>query len=115
MHLPWFVSRPGESDVLLIVMGVFLVIFTFAIGVLILRLHHLPDHIAEKEQKVQFQIVAVLGLIAMFTHNNLFWIAALLLAMIDIPDFTGVLNRIAEAVARIARSTRLPVGGQSSH
>jgi len=38
----------------------------------------------------------------MFTHENILWIAALLLAMIDLPDFTGLFDRIAQSVARIA-------------
>jgi hypothetical protein len=105
-HLPWFVAAPGQTDVLLIIMGVFLVVFTLLIGVLMLRLHHLPEHIAGKEQKVQFQIVAVLSLLAMFTHENILWIAALLLAIVDLPDFTGVFNRIAQSVGRIAWKKR---------
>ena len=55
VHLPWFIARPGQTDVLLIIMGVFLVVFIFLIGVLMLRLHHLPEHIAGKEQKIQYQ------------------------------------------------------------
>lgn len=102
VNLPWFITEPGQHDVLLIAMGVFLVLFTLAFGILFLRLHHLPEHIAQKEQKVQYEVVAVLGLLAMFTHINVFWIAALLLAMIDLPDFTGLLGRIAHSVSRIA-------------
>jgi hypothetical protein len=92
--------------VLLIIMGVFLVVFTLLIGVLMLRLHHLPEHIAGKEQKVQYQLVAVLSLLAMFTHENILWIAALLLAIVDLPDFTGLFNRIAQSVGRIAWKKR---------
>lgn len=103
-HVPWFVAGPGETDVLLILMAVFLVLFIFMFGVLMLRLHHLPEHIAHKEQKVQYQLVATLGLLAMFTHENLFWIAGLLLAMIDLPDFSGLLGRIASSVRRISRN-----------
>ncbi|MCA1526528.1 hypothetical protein [Bradyrhizobium yuanmingense] len=102
VHLPWFVSTEHQTDVLLIATGIFLVLFVFTIGVLLLRLHHLPEHIAGKEQKVQYQVVAVLGLLAMFTHENLFWIAGLLLAMVDLPDFTGLLGRIANSVQRIS-------------
>lgn len=102
-HLPWwFAAGPGESDVLLIVMAAFLVAFVFMFGVLMLRLHHLPEHIAQKGQKIQYQLVATLGLLAMFTHYNLLWIAGLLLAMIDFPDFTGLLDGIAGSVKRIA-------------
>lgn len=109
-HLPWFIAGSGKSDVLLIAMGAFLVLFTLAFGVLFLRLHHLPEHIAQKEQKLQYEVVAVLGLLAMFTHINLFWIAALLLAMIDIPDFSGLLSRIAHSVRRIAEIRRTGIG-----
>jgi hypothetical protein len=102
VHAPWFVAGPGQTDVLLILMAVFLVLIVFMFGVLMLRLHHLPEHIAQKEQKVQYQLVATLGLLAMFTHENLFWIAGLLLAMVDLPDFSGLLGRIASSVERIS-------------
>lgn len=90
-------------------MAAFLVLFVLTIGVLMLRLHHLPEHIAHTQQKTQYEVVAVLGLLAMFTHENLYWIAALLLAMIDLPDFTGVLSRIAGSLDRIARKRTLEV------
>ena len=102
-HLPWwFTTAPGQTDVFLVVVGVALVLFILAFGVLFLRLHHLPDHIASKSQKVQHEVVAVLVLLAMFTHMNALWIAALLLALIDLPDFSGPLDRIARAVGRLA-------------
>ena len=112
VHLPWFVAGPGQTDVLLIIMGVFLVVFTLLIGVLLLRLHHLPEHIAGKEQKVQYQFVAVLSLLAMFTHQNILWVTALLLALVDLPDFTGLFNRIAQSVARIGwrKQSKIPSG-----
>lgn len=87
---------------LMVAMSVFLVLFVLALGLLYLRLHALPDQLAH--HKVQFQIVCVLGLLAMFTHMNIFWIAGLLLALIDLPDFSSPLKRIAGAVERIALS-----------
>lgn len=60
---------------LLVATGGFLILFVLTFGVLMLRLHHLPEHVAQKEQKIQYQLVATLGLLAMFTHENLFWIA----------------------------------------
>lgn len=106
VHLPlWVATSAGETDVLLVVMGAFLVLFVFMFGVLMLRLHHLPEHIASREQKIQYQLVATLGLLGMFTHESLFWIAGLLLAMIDLPDFTGLLNRIANSVRQIVWRT----------
>ncbi|WP_454656226.1 hypothetical protein [Bosea beijingensis] len=99
-HLPAFITAPGETDWLMIAMGMFLLLFVLAIGILYLRLHALPDHLAH--HKVQFEIVCVLGLLAMFTHQNIFWIAALLLALVDIPDFSTPLKRIAGATETIA-------------
>jgi hypothetical protein len=104
--VPWFVSAPGQPDILMIVMGIFLVLFTFILGLLVLRLHHLPEHIAHKGQKFQYEIVAVLCLLAMFTHQNILWVAALLLAMIDLPDFSSLFARIAQSLERIAQRRR---------
>jgi hypothetical protein len=88
-------------------MGLFLVFIVFGVGLLYFWLHSLPDNIAHKSQKIQFEIVCVLGLLAMFTHIHAFWIAGLLLALIDIPDFSSPLTRIAGALDRMAaNSTR---------
>ena len=57
---------------------------------------------AHKSQKLQFEIVAVLGLLALFTHNHLFWVIGLFLAMIDLPDFSTPLRRIAGSVEKMA-------------
>jgi hypothetical protein len=101
-HLPSFITAPGETDVLMVVMGVILVAAVLGFGILFLRLHTLPERIAHKGHKLQFEIVAVLGLIALFTHMHIFWVAGLLLAMIDIPDFGGSLARIAGSTEKIA-------------
>src|SRR5262245_49388538 len=86
----------------MIVMGIFLIVAMLGIGNLYLKLHSLPERMAHKSQKLQFEIVAVLGLLALFTHIHLFWVAALLLAMIDLPDFSTPLRSIAGSVERIA-------------
>src|SRR5688572_32307741 len=101
-HLPVFIAAPGETDVLMVVVAIFLVLAVLAVGLLFLRLHTLPDRIAHKSHKLQFEIVAVLGLLALFTHVHLFWVAGLLLALIDIPNFGGTLGRMAGALERIA-------------
>lgn len=101
-HLPFYVVKPGETDVLMIVMGIFLIAAVLGIGNLYLRLHSLPERMAHKSQKLQFEVVAVLGLLALFTHMHLFWIMALLLAMIDLPDFGTPLRSIAGSVEKIA-------------
>lgn len=104
--LPAFMPSPGNPDYLLIGAAIFLIAFVLAIGHLYLRLHALPDQIAHKSKKMQYEIVCVLGLLAMFTHVHAFWIAGLLLAMIDIPDFSGPLGRIAAALERITDNWR---------
>src|SRR6266436_7362947 len=101
-HLPFYIVKPGETDVLLIVMGIFLIFAVLGIGNVYLRLHSLPERMAHKSQKLQFEIVAVLGLISLFTHIHIFWIAGLLLALIDLPDFGTPLRSIADSVEKIA-------------
>src|SRR5687768_15402236 len=101
-HLPGFITAPGETDTFMVVMAVFLVIAVLAIGLLFLRLHTLPERLAHKGHKLQFEIVAVLGLLALFTHQHIFWVAGLLLALIDIPDFGWPLRRIAGSLEKIA-------------
>jgi hypothetical protein len=101
-HLPGFITPPGETDVFMVVMAIFLIVVVVAFGILFLRLHSLPERMAHKGHKIQFEIVAVLCLIALFTHMHIFWVAALLLAMINIPDFGGSLARIAGSAEKMA-------------
>jgi multisubunit Na+/H+ antiporter MnhF subunit len=101
-HLPAFITAPGETDVLMVVTGVILLAGVLMFGILFLRLHSLPERMAHKTQKFQFEIVAVLCLLALFTHIHLFWVAALLLALIEFPDIGGALGRIAGSIEKIA-------------
>jgi hypothetical protein len=101
-HLPSFITAPGETDILMVVVGIILLGAILGVGNLYLRLHSLPERMAHKSQKLQFEIVAVLGLLALFTHIHLFWVIGLLLAMIDLPDFGTPLRRIASSVEKIA-------------
>src|ERR1700756_4723243 len=107
-HLPFYIARPGETDVLMIVMGIFLILAVLGIGNIYLHLHSPPERMAHKSQKLQFEIVAVLGLIALFTHIHIFWIAALLLALTDLPDFSTPLTSIAGSVEKIANDESPP-------
>jgi hypothetical protein len=92
----------------MIVMGIFLILAVLGVGNLYLRLHSLPERMAHKSQKLQFELVAVLGLISLFTHIHIFWIAGLLLALIDLPDFSTPLSRIAGSVEKIADNESPP-------
>jgi hypothetical protein len=101
-HLPFYLAPESGTDVLMVVMGIFLVATLIWVGTLYLRLHSLPERMAHKSEKLQFEIVAILGLLALFTHIHIFWVAGLLLAMIDIPDFGTPLRSIAGSVEKIA-------------
>jgi hypothetical protein len=103
-HLPFFITPPNETDVLMVAMGIFLVAAVLWVGTLYWRLHSLPERMAHKSEKLQFEIVAILGLLALFTHIHLFWVAGLLLAMIDLPDFGTPLRSIAGSVEKIANA-----------
>jgi hypothetical protein len=66
--LPAFITAPGETDTWMVVMAIFLVFAVLGVGILFLRLHTLPERMAHRTNKLQFEIVAVLGLLALFTH-----------------------------------------------
>jgi hypothetical protein len=112
-HLPFFITAPGQTDGLFNAMIVFLIVFVFAIGLLYLRLHALPEHMAHGTSKVQMQIVGVLALLALFTHNHIFWIAALMIAIVQFPNFSGPLASMAQSLERLAGGTP-PQGAEVS-
>jgi len=101
-NLPSFITAPGETDVLMVAVALILVASVLMFGILFFRLHSLPERLAHRGHKLQLEIVAVLCLISLFTHMHIFWIAGLLLALIDIPDFGTPLNRIAGSAEKIA-------------
>lgn len=101
-HLPSFITAPGETDYALLAMGLLLILAVLAVGNIFFKLHSLPERMAHKSQKLQFEIVAVLGLLSLFTHIHLFWVAGLILAMIELPDFSTPLRSIAGSVEKIA-------------
>ncbi len=107
-QLPPFVTAPGETDILFVVMAITVGLSVIGIGIFYFRLHALPEHLAHRGQKVQLELVAVLALVALFTHNHAFWIAALLLAVIPLPDFTTPLVSIARSLERIAAGAAAP-------
>jgi hypothetical protein len=101
-HLPPFITAPGDTDIFMWGVGIFLLVAILAFGNLYLHLHTLPERMAHRGHKLQFEIVAVLGLISLFTHIHLFWVIGLLLAMVDLPDFGTPLRRIAGSVEKMA-------------
>jgi hypothetical protein len=101
-HLPFFITAPGQTDGLFNAMVVFLIVVVFSVGLIYLRLHALPEHLAHGTSKVQLQLVGVLALLALFTHNHIFWIAALLLALVQFPNFSAPLASMAQSLEKLA-------------
>lgn len=101
-HLPAFITAPGETDYLFVMVVGFLLLTVLIVGNLYFQLHALPERRAHRTNKVQMEIVAVLALISLFTHNHVFWIVALLLAFVQIPDYASPLNSIARSLGRLS-------------
>jgi hypothetical protein len=99
-HIHWFITAPGETDGLYVFTTLLVIASIAGLGVLFFTLHSLPERWGHK--KMQFEIVAILGLISLFTHIHLFWVIALILALIDLPDFTTPLKRIARSSEKLA-------------
>lgn len=98
-HLPSFISGPSDGDPLYVLVTLIVLGGVIGLGVLFFTLHSLPERMGHK--KLQFEIVAVLGLLSLFTHIHAFWVAALLLALIDLPDFISPLRRMAAALEKL--------------
>jgi multisubunit Na+/H+ antiporter MnhF subunit len=113
-HLPFFVTAPGQTDVLLVAMLILLLAIVLFVGNLYFQLHSLPERIAHGVNHVQMQVVGVLCLLALFTHNHVFWIAALLLALLELPDFSTPMNSIARSLERLAGTTEVTQSPASS-
>jgi len=101
-HLPVFVTAPGQTDWLFNVTIVMILAIILILGNFYFKLHALPERMAHGSKKVQMEIVAVLCLISLFTHNHLFWIAGLLLAFIDLPDFRTPVASIARSLEKLS-------------
>ena len=101
-HLPGFLPGPDGSDPLFTAVVIVLLIVVMVAGVIYFKLHSLPEQMGEKANSTQLQLISILAILALFTHNNAFWILALLLAAIRIPDYLTPLQTIANSLARLA-------------
>ena len=102
-HLPFYITGPGETDGLLLLVAVFLVGAVVAFGAFYFTIQSIPDRMVEGSGKAQMQVVGLLGLLSLFTMNNAFWMAALLLAAIRIPDIVTPLGSISRSLKRLAK------------
>ena len=96
--LPFYITGPGETDILFIAVAVALVGIVVGFGALYFTIQAIPDRMVKGAGKAQMQVVGLLGLISLFTMNNLYWIAAILLAAIRIPDLLTPLTEIGQAL-----------------
>jgi hypothetical protein len=100
--MPFFITAPGQTDVLFNITLWFVVACIILTGVIFFTIHSLPERMAHKSQKILFDLIALLCLLALLTHEHLFWFAAIVLAFIPIPDFLTPMNRIATSVVAMA-------------
>jgi hypothetical protein len=100
-HLSFWITAPGETDLLFILVAIFLVLVLIAFGDFTIQ--SIPDRMVEGTGKAQMQVVGLLGLLSLFTGNNALWVAGLLLAAVRIPDFVTPLGSIARSLKKIAR------------
>lgn len=102
-HLPPYIAAADGGDLLFNIMAAFTVGVILLIGVLYLTLHAMPERMAHESNHSQMQVVGILALLALFTHNNLFWVVAILVAAFRMPDFMTPLNSIASSLQAATR------------
>ena len=101
-HIPTYIAQADGSDFLFTFMLLFTVGMIVLIGVGYFTLHSIPEKMAHETNHPQFQLVGILALLALFTHNGIFWIAAVLVAGFQFPDFAAPLRAIADAIRSLA-------------
>jgi len=82
-------------------MTVITILMVLGIGSLYFKLHAIPEHMAHADNHAQMQVIGILALLALFTHNNIFWVIALLVAAFRMPDFLSPLQSIAASLASL--------------
>jgi len=103
-HLPFYITAPGESDILFGAVAVALVLIILGFGAFYFTIQAIPDRMVRGSSKAQMQIVGLLGLISLFTMNNIYWVAALLLAAVRIPDFVSLFKSQARSQKKMSNS-----------
>lgn len=101
-NLPAYIGGADGSDPLFTGIAIFVVVLILGIGVFYLKIHAIPEQLAHKHGNTQSQLIMVLALLALFTHNNVFWVLALILALLKLPDFLTPINNIARSLAKIS-------------
>ena len=106
--LPSFIGGADGSDPLFTAVVFILIAGLMGVAVLYFKLHSIPEHLAQKQNNGQTELIMVLAILALFTHNNLFWLAALVLALVKFPDFTSPLKSIAHSLRIMTKTEPEP-------
>ena len=101
-HIPRYIPGPDGSDPLFTIVVVLVLVLGLVLGAVYFKLHALPERMAHSKNSTQLQLIAVLAILALLTHNNIFWVAALLLAVVRLPDFITPLNSIDRSLQTLA-------------
>ena len=99
--LPPFVGGADGGDPLFSAITFIVIALVLIIGVFYLKLHAIPEQLTHKHSNTQSQLIMVLALLALFTHNNIFWVAALILALLKLPDFLTPINSISDSLKKL--------------
>ena len=102
-HIPGYLAG-ADSDPLMIAMTILVILIVLFAGVFYFKLHAIPEHIAHGKNHTQIQLITILTILALFTHNNIFWVAALVLAVVELPDFLAPLKSIAKSLSILAQN-----------
>ena len=97
-HLPFFIPQADGSDPLFSFIAVFSIVMVLIVGAVYFSLHALPEQMAHRAGHTQMQVVGILAILALFTHNNVFWVVALLIAAFKMPDFLTPMRSIANSL-----------------
>lgn len=108
-HLPSFLPGADGSDPMMTSVLIGLILIVVAAGAFYLHLHSLPERMAHSRNSQHMELVAVLCLLALFTHNNLFWVAALVLVFLPVPDVVTPLTSIARSLRRLSGQAVKPL------
>ena len=101
-HIPRYIPGPDGSDPLFTIVVVLVLVLALVLGSVYFKLHALPERMAHSKNSTQLQLIAVLAILALLTHNNVFWVGALLLAVVRLPDFITPLNSIDRSLQTLA-------------
>jgi hypothetical protein len=85
---------------------IFLILVVLGFGAMYFTIQAIPDRLVEGTSKAQMQLVGILGLVSLFTMNNIYWVAALLLAAIRIPDIVTPFRSMSRSQKKISINTQ---------